>query len=153
NAGCSRGDGIAAVLEREHRDLKSFALVAEHILFRDAYVLKREVTRVTRADTHLPVQRTARESGHRTLDYKAANAAVVACLLLFKIGPAKEKEMIRRVPERDPHLLAVQDPIVAVTLRVRPHSDNIRTGVRFGQAKGRELFALRLRNKILLLLF
>ncbi len=60
--------------------------------------------------------------------------------------------MVGDIAKRDPHLLAVQYPIVAVAAGVGAHPDHVRTGVRLGQAKRRELFALRLRDEIFLLL-
>ena len=60
--------------------------------------------------------------------------------------------MVGNVAERDPHLFAVQYPIVAIALRVRTHPDDVAAGVRLGQAKRRDLFAFCLVNKVLLFL-
>src|SRR2546421_7984261 len=50
NARCTRSDRIAAILKRKHRDLKSLALLSEHVLFRNPDILERKVTSITRAD-------------------------------------------------------------------------------------------------------
>ena len=77
---------------------------------------------------------------------------MVACLLLFRVGPAKKQKMIGDIAKRYPHLLAVQYPVVAIASSMRPHTDNIRTGVRFGQAKCRQLCPACLRDEIFLFL-
>ena len=69
-------------------------------------------------DVGLAVDRAAGKSGHRALDDEAGNPGMVPYLLLFLICPAEEKEMIRNVRERDPHLLAVQYPIVPIATSV-----------------------------------
>src|SRR5258706_2497592 len=77
---------------------------------------------------------------------------MVAGLLLFRIGPAKEEEIISDITKRDPHFFAIQYPVVTVTPRDGTHTDYIRTGIGLRKAKGRNFLALRLRNKIFLLL-
>src|SRR5215207_5769843 len=60
--------------------------------------------------------------------------------------------MVSDIAEADPHLLAVQYPIVAVAAGGRAHANHIGTRIRLGQPERRELLPLRLRNKIFLLL-
>ena len=86
------------------------------------------------------------------LDDKAAHTAMIPGLLLFVIGPAEKEKIVGHIAERDPHLFAVQYPVVAVAFGLRSHPDHVRSGIRLGQAKGRELFAFCLRDEIFLFL-
>ncbi len=52
----------------------------------------------------------------------------------------------------DPHLLAVQDVLVAILTRARAHGSGVRTGVGFGQAEAADDLAQRHLRQILLLL-
>src|SRR5947209_1193750 len=83
--GGSRGNGIAPLIEREHRDLESLARLAEKILFRHFQVIHLEVAGVSREDAPFFLQRAARETLEAALHDEGADAGRILHLLLLQI--------------------------------------------------------------------
>ena len=77
---------------------------------------------------------------------------MVSLLHLVEVGPAEEKEMIRHVAERDPHLFSIENPIITVANRSGFQSDHVASRIGFRETEGRELLALCLRYEVFLLL-
>src|ERR1044072_4677523 len=152
DAGRARRHRVAPLLQSEHRYLEALALLANHVLGRHAHVLQREVAGVARADAELAVDGARSEAGHRAFDDEAGHATVVALATLLFIRPAEEEEVVGHIGERNPHLLAVQDPLVALAPRGRARADPVPPRAPVAPTAGRELFALRLRYEVLALL-
>src|SRR6185503_8504594 len=72
-AGRTGGDGVAPLVEREHRDLEALARLAEHVLGRHFHVVHLEVAGVAREDAPLLLERPARETLERALDDEGAD--------------------------------------------------------------------------------
>ena len=81
------------------------------------HVLQAEITGVAGANPQLAVKSAGRKSFHTTFDDKAGHALVIALPPLLFIGPAKEKKVVRRIRQTDPHLFAIQDIFVAFASR------------------------------------
>src|SRR4029079_14102239 len=81
------------------------------------------------------------------------HAGMIALASFLFVGPAEEKKVVSHIRQTDPHLLAVQYPLVSFATRSRACPDDIRTGAGFGQTIGRDLLAACLRRQVLLLLF
>src|SRR6267143_945792 len=79
--------GVAPLIEREHRDLETFAGLAEHVRVGHLDVGHLEPAGVAREDAPLLLHRPARESLERALDDERAEAGRVALFFLLEIGP------------------------------------------------------------------
>src|SRR6266446_1513323 len=101
------GDSKPSLLERKHRYLETFAFFADQVFFRHTCVLEREVACVARANAELAVNRSRSESFHSTLYDETGHSRMIAVPPFLFICPAKEKKIVGRVSETDPHLLAV----------------------------------------------
>ena len=81
---------------------------------------------------------------------KAAETVV----LLRAVDDGEDQEVVGNVGQRDPHLGAVEDVVIAIAHDGRLDRTGVGTGVRLGQPKGGDLVAVRLGNEpALLLLF
>src|SRR5215510_5446884 len=148
----ARSNRVTTLLQREHRDLEALTFFTNHVLLGHTYVLQRKITRIAGPYAELAVNRSRREPLHGALDDKTRHAGVIALASLLFIGPAKEKKVVGDVGQTDPHLLAIQDPLVTVTSCRRTCSHDIGTGARLSQTIGRDLFASCLGHEIFLLL-
>src|SRR5262249_54955238 len=101
------------LIEREHRDLEPLAFLAEQVLRRHLDVVHLEVAGIARENAPLLLERAAREPLEGALDDEGADARRVLQLLLLRIRPAEDEEVVGDVGERDPHLLARE--MVAIT--------------------------------------
>jgi len=86
------------------------------------------------------------------LEDEGAEAGGIALLLLGRVSPGDDQEIVGNVGQRDPGLLAVED--VAVALLHRRRLDRARIAARrgFGEAVAGNLGALGLRHQVALLL-
>src|SRR5204862_3521307 len=106
--GGAGGDSEAALVEREHRNLESFARLANHVLGRHFDVFHLEEAGVAGEDAPLLLQRAARKSLEAALVDERADARRVALLLLLGVAPREDEKVVGDVGERNPHLLAGQ---------------------------------------------
>ena len=127
-AGGAGGDGVAPLIEREHRNLESFARPPDEVLLGHLDVVHLEEAGVAGEDAPLLLQRPAREALERALDDEGAEAGGVALLLLLEIGPGEDEEVVGDVGERDPHLLAGQDVAIAALDRDRLDAAHVAAG-------------------------
>ncbi len=151
-AGGASRDGVAALVERKHRDLEPLALAADEILRRHLDVLHLEEPGVAGEDAPLLRQRSARESLERALDDERAHPGRVALLLLLQIAPRKHEEVVGNVGQGDPHLLASEQIAIAFLDGDSLNAARIAARRRLRQPISRDLLALCLRNEIALLL-
>src|SRR3989442_5859324 len=151
-AGRPRGHGVAAVLEREHRDPEALALLPEPVLRRHLHVVHREAAGVAGDDPPLLLDRVRAEALERALHDEGAEPAVVPALLLLLVGPGEDDEVVGDVGEADPHLLAVEDVTVALAHRGGLDADRIAPRVGLGEPVGGDLLPPRLGGQVLLLL-
>src|SRR5436190_14870530 len=112
-----RGHRVAAVLEGEHGDPEALALPAQEVLRRHLDVREVEAAGVAGQDPPLLLHGVGAEALEAALDDEGAEAAVVALLLLFLVGPGDDQEVVGHVGQADPVLLPVQDVAVALPHR------------------------------------
>ena len=143
---------VTAVLEREHGDPESLALLPEAVLGRDLDAVHREAARVAGQDPPLLLDRVGAEALEAPLHDEGAEAAVVAPLLLLLVGPGEDDEMVGHVGEADPDLLAVQHVPVALADRGRLDAHRVASRVGLGEAIGGYLLPPRLGGEVSLLL-
>ncbi len=77
---------------------------------------------------------------------------MIAGLFLVHVGPGQDEEAVGHVGQGDPHLLAVQDVVVAFPPGGSLHADHVGTSVGFGHAEGADVLALGQRHQIFLFL-
>ena len=70
------------------------------------------------------------DAGRRHIDDEHGNATVFR---LLGIGPGNHDAAISHVGQRGPHLLAIDDPLVAITHGAHLQACNIRTSAWFGE--------------------
>ena len=150
--GRTGGDGVAALIQGEHRDLEAFAGLAEQVALGHFHLVHLEVARVAGEDAPLLLQRAAGKALEPALDDEGGNARDVALLLLLEIGPREDEKVVGDVGQRDPHLLARQHVPVAGLDRHRLNAAHVAARGRFGESVGGDLPALGLRDQITLLL-
>ena len=112
--GRAGGHRVAALVEREHRDLEALALPADEVLGRHLDVVHLEEAGVAGEDAPLLRERAAREALERALDDERAEPAGIALLLLLRVRPGEHEEVVGDVRQRDPHLLAGEDVAIAL---------------------------------------
>ncbi len=71
--------------------------------------------------------------GHIRFDHKSADALV--CRPRIGITLGKPQEMMGLGGQADPHLLAVNDVIIAIAPGRRAHAGHVGPGARFGKAE------------------
>src|SRR5688572_8786210 len=69
----ARSDGVAPLVEREHRNFEAFALAPHQVLGRHLHVFHLEEAGVPRQNAPLLLQRAAREPLERPLDDEGAD--------------------------------------------------------------------------------
>src|SRR5205823_924268 len=116
-ASSSRSNRVSSLLEREHRDLEAFALFAQAIRCRHARVLKRKIARVAGANAQLAVNCSGSETLHAALYDETGHSRMIAFATLLFIAPTKEKKVVGRVCQADPHLFAIQNILIAFASR------------------------------------
>src|SRR5262249_43119392 len=94
------------------------------------------------------LHRAAREAAECPLDNEGREARRVAALLLLRIGPRDDQEMIGQVRERDPRLLTIEHPAFAALHRGGLDGARVAACARLGQCVSRDLRSLRLRYEI-----
>src|SRR3954469_9367637 len=151
-AGGARGHRIAALVEREHRDLEAFAFASEQVLRRHLDIVHLEEAGIAGEDAPLLLHRTAGEAFERPLDDERAETARVALFLFLGVGPPDHEEVIGDIGKRDPALLAVQDIAIALLHRGGLNGARVAAGARCSEAGARQLVALRLRDEVARLL-
>ena len=151
-AGRAGRDRQPSLIERKHRNLESFARLADEVVLGHLDAIHVEEARVAGEDAPLLRQRPARKSLEAALDDERAQARRIFLPLLVEIGPGNHQKRVGHVGQRDPHLLAVQHVAIAALLGRRLDAARIAAGRRLGQAVRADQRALRLRNEILLLL-
>src|SRR5881296_2409186 len=109
----ARGHGVAARVERGHRDLESLADLAEPCAVGHAHVIEDELARVRRAKTELPVDRLRSVRTLLAVDEERGDALVA----LARVGVREDKRELRHRPVGDPRLPSVEHPAFAVVLR------------------------------------
>ena len=97
--------------------------------------------RCCRRDPPLPLDR-AGSKPDAPLDDKRRDPVWSRFFFFSWSRPGEDEEVVGHVGERDPHLLAVQNVVVALAHRGRLDPDRVGAGVRLGQPKGAELLAL-----------
>src|SRR5207237_8918412 len=98
------------------------------------------------------LQRATRRALEAALDDEGADAVRIARLLFLGIAPGEDQEVVRHIRERNPHLLAREHVPIALFDGDRLDTARVAAGRRLGEAVGRNLLSLRLRQKIPLLL-
>src|SRR5438132_2815084 len=137
SANHSRGAGghsKPSLLERKHRDLKTFAFFADQILFWHAYVLERKVSSIAGANAELAVDCSRSESFHTTLNDETGHSCVIPIPSFLFVCPAKEKKIVGSVGETDPHLLAVQNVLIAFAPSRGARAHDVRSGAWLSQS-------------------
>jgi hypothetical protein len=119
------------LFQGKHGDLEAFAFFTQQILFGDVHVLQRKVTGVACANAELSVNSSRSEPFHATLNDEAGHARMIAVPLFLFIGPAEKEEVVGEIGEANPHLLTIQNVLVAFASRSRSRADNVRAGARF----------------------
>src|SRR5689334_12516919 len=79
-AGRAGRHGEASLVEREHRDLESFARPAEQVLLRHFHLVHLEEAGIAREDAPLLLERAAREALERAFDDEGADAGGILLL-------------------------------------------------------------------------
>ena len=140
--------GAALEAERRHRDLPAVVHLAEHHRAVGARVVEEHLVELGRPG-HL-LDRRDRDAGLVHRDEEVGEALVRRRV---GIGAADAEAPVRAVRERRPHLLAVDDPLVAVEHRAGLHVREVgaRVGLRVALAP-QLLDRLDLREEALLLL-
>ena len=95
--------------------------------------------RRARAKTHLILVRPDADALHVFRDDEAGHLAAST----FFVGLREDREEVGDAPGRDPQLVPVEHPVVAVTHRGRGDRRRIRTSARFRQAVRRDHLACR----------
>src|SRR5262245_55001267 len=147
-SGGAGGHGKPPLIEGEHRNLEAFADAAEHVLFWHLHVVHLEEAGVAREDAPLLLECSAREPLERALDQEAGDARWITLLLLLGVAPGKDHVVIGYVSERDPHLLAVEKPSIALLDRGGLNAAHIAAGGRLGEAIGSDLVSLGLWHEV-----
>src|SRR5215211_3926192 len=121
-------------VERRHRDLEAFALLAESVRGRDDDVGEGERGGVRRALAHLVEVLLERDAGrvHRHDERRQAAVALV------RIGLGEDDRPRRLARIRDERLRAVEDVLVAAPLRGRLDPGDVRARVGLAEAEGAE---------------
>ena len=126
-------------LQRDRQHLYAAIDLADPPLIRHAHPVVEHGVRALVADG---VHRMDRDPGRVERDQEHRQAAVLGGV---RIGPGKEEAVLRDVRTGGEHLLAVDDPVVAVADGTGPGRHDIGTGVRLGVSEaddgvaGREL--------------
>src|ERR1700752_3914600 len=107
----------------------------KEIFLRYWRVLEKDGRRGTAADSHFLFFRSGRKTGRAALDDEAGE--------FLTIYFSEDNIDVGKSAVRNPHLLAIQNPILAVGRkdRARASSERIRASLRFGEAVAGKKFA------------
>src|SRR5439155_2409343 len=117
DAECLSGDAWAGAVEDPHRDPEALALLAEEILGGNAAAVERELSGRRAGDAHLRLEPRDREARSVGLDDEGGDAGVAG----LGIGLGTDGVEVRDARVRDEPLRAVEDVLVALAPRRRPH--------------------------------
>src|SRR5439155_22094243 len=103
--------------------------LAEAVLLRHAAVLEDKLARRGGADAELVLLLADREAGEVALDQERGDSLVAG--VGVRVGKDDEEAGLVRV--RDPQLLAVEDPVIALVLGAAGQAERIRSRTRLGE--------------------
>ena len=136
------GDAEARLIEARERTLEA-AHAGQHRRGGQADAVEDEFRRDRRAQRHLLVDLASREAGGVRGDHEAPDAV---------IGLGPHDGHVSDGAIGDPHLGAVEHPVVAIPLRRGAHPRGIRAEVGLGEAEATDRLALRHARQPLVLL-
>jgi hypothetical protein len=142
------GDQRARVVEGLHGDLEALALAAEQVLGGNLDVLEGDAAGVARPLPHVVLLLADGDTGRLGVDDEAAHALVAG----VRVGLGEHEEPRGVAGAGDPHLLAVEDVLVALLDGRGLDRSNVGAGVRLGDAVGAQQRRLGEGPKPLLLL-
>src|SRR3954468_9524304 len=150
DAHAPRRDGVAAGVERAHRDLEAVAHLAHQRVVAHADAIERERRRVRAVQAHLAVDLLAREA----LGLRRHEEGGEPAVLLLRVRLGEDQRHLGVVAERDPHLVARDLPAAVDLLRARALVGRVgaRVGLRQPEAAERLARAQRREPALLLLL-
>src|SRR5205085_1066771 len=105
-----RADADASAVERIDRVLVALSRLADDVLRRHFDAIEDELRRARGADAHLVFLLADREAGKALLDDERGDALVAR----RRIRVREDHEYPRLGAVRDPHLAAVEDPLVSL---------------------------------------
>ncbi len=142
-AGCH---GVAPVVQRTHGDLEPFSLVAEQIPDGHMHVLAVYPASVAGAHAQLAVNAAGGHAREVPLDDETADTAIGRLGPRVRLG--EEQEVVGHVRQADPHLLAVEDVVVAFAAGGGAERGHIGARAGLAQREGGDLLASRLGNQV-----
>ena len=147
--GCrATGKSNALVHERCNRHTPTIALVAKTQRVVDAHISQEDLIEF-RFARHL-IKRTYFDSGRMHVEYEIAESLV---LRNIRIRAGEKHPVIRSVRKRCPHLLTVDNPLIAITNSSARDTRHIRSVCRFREQLTPHVFTSEDLAKVLLLQF
>ena len=131
-----------------HRDLEALALLAEQVCGRNAAVVERELAGRRAGDAHLRLQPRDGEAGRVRLDEEGGDARMAR----IRIGLREDGVEVGDAGVGDEALAAVEDVLVAVADRGRPHRGRVGAGAGLRERVGGQPLAAREPRQVRLLL-
>src|SRR6185369_12864710 len=124
------------LVQLPHANLKTFARLAQHILLRHFHAVERELAGRRTFQAQLGLDGASGTAFHvLRLDDESRHALVA----LGPVGVGVEQHGIAEMGLRDPHLAAVDLPVVALVDGVRLHARDVGAGVGLGHGEEYEL--------------
>src|SRR6266540_2833025 len=143
-----RRNGVAALVDRAHRDEEALALLAHAILQRHLAVVEVDDAGVAGSNAELAVQRRRGEAAEPPLDDEGRDGPMT----LRPVQRGEDEEVVGDVRQADPDLLAVEDVAVAAPSGRRLECAGVRAHPGLGEPERGELFAPRLGHEVALAL-